>query len=57
MFQALSNRLEGYSEFTSQAQMRRILAAQGGVKSRGNAIAARLAELKGQTDPDEALKP
>ena len=36
--------------------MRKILAAHGGVKSTGNVIASRLAELKGQKSPDEAFK-
>ena len=55
--QAMSQRLEGYERVNSQAQLRQILSAQGGVRAQGDIVAMRLAELKGHpATPDGALK-
>jgi len=55
--QAVSERIAGYEKITSAAQLRQMLAGQGGTPAQTDVIAARLAELKGHPEtPDQALK-
>ena len=53
MFQALRERMEGYDRVSSNARLRQLLAVQGGIDSRSNFIANRLAELRGQQPVEE----
>ena len=53
--EALTKRVAGYEHFAAGARMREKLGASGGVKVASDAVATRLAELKG-LQPPEALK-
>ena len=53
--EALTKRVAGYEHFAAGARMREKLGASGGVKVTSDAVATRLAELKG-LQPPEALK-
>ena len=53
--EAISKRVSGYEHFAAGARMREKLGASGGVKVASDAVATRLAELKG-LQPPEALK-
>ena len=53
----MSSRLNGYEKAASQARVRQLLAAQGGVLAMSDVIGNRLSELKGNPQgPEEALK-
>jgi len=55
--QAIAGRVSGYDRFSSQAQMREMMTARGGVDTRTDFIGSRLAQLKGQKQtPKQALQ-
>ena len=47
----MSEKLGQYEELSSNARLRQLLGAQGGVNGSGDFVAARLAELRGQKQP------
>ena len=54
--QEMSTRLGGYDHFSSQARLRQLLSANGGIQGRADIIGGRLAELKGLPPPEVVFK-